>query len=114
MLPRSQGNYQVKPPLPFVPGSEVSGVVAEVGPGVKRFKTGDKVWGARHSAQHTLSMCKAHCGNENHFNAHVSRRMFPLSSCCGCPHPLGLAYCLLKQLSMIVLQQKNHCRLGDI
>jgi hypothetical protein len=38
-----QGEYQVKPPLPFVPGSEVSGLVTEVGEGVKQFKVGDKV-----------------------------------------------------------------------
>ena len=27
-----EGRYQIKPPLPFVPGSEVAGVVVEVGP----------------------------------------------------------------------------------
>lgn len=40
-----QGEYQVKPPLPFVPGSELSGVVLEIGAGVKRFRVGDKVSG---------------------------------------------------------------------
>ena len=29
-----RGEYQVKPPLPFTPGAEVAGVVAEVGEGV--------------------------------------------------------------------------------
>lgn len=38
-----KGEYQVKLPCPFVPGSEVSGTVVEVGPGVKRFKPGDKI-----------------------------------------------------------------------
>lgn len=38
-----QGKYQRKPPLPFVPGSEVAGVVAAIGPGVTRFKPGDRV-----------------------------------------------------------------------
>lgn len=37
------GRYQRKPPLPFVPGTEVSGVVLEVAPGVTRFKPGDRV-----------------------------------------------------------------------
>ena len=38
-----QGKYQVKPPLPFVPGLECAGVVAAVGDGVTGFKPGDRV-----------------------------------------------------------------------
>src|SRR5262245_7838430 len=38
-----QNKYQFKPPLPFSPGSELAGVVTEVGPGVTGFKPGDKV-----------------------------------------------------------------------
>ena len=38
-----ENKYQVKPPLPFSPGSELAGVVKEVGEGVTRFKPGDKV-----------------------------------------------------------------------
>ncbi|MGH8669286.1 MAG: NADPH:quinone oxidoreductase family protein, partial [Burkholderiales bacterium] len=38
-----QNKYQFKPPLPFSPGSELSGVVKEVGEGVAGFKPGDKV-----------------------------------------------------------------------
>jgi NADPH:quinone reductase len=38
-----QNKYQFKPPLPFSPGSELAGVVKEVGPGVAGFKEGDKV-----------------------------------------------------------------------
>ncbi|MFX7870554.1 alcohol dehydrogenase catalytic domain-containing protein, partial [Acinetobacter baumannii] len=30
-----QNKYQMKPPLPFVPGTEFAGVVTEVGDGVK-------------------------------------------------------------------------------
>jgi len=39
----AQGRYQVKPPLPFVPGAELAGVVREVGPGVEGFAVGDRV-----------------------------------------------------------------------
>ena len=39
----SQGGYQDKPKLPFIPGSEVSGVVTEVASGVKSLRVGDKV-----------------------------------------------------------------------
>ena len=38
-----QNKYQVKPPLPFVPGSEFSGVVEAVGEGVRHLKIGDRV-----------------------------------------------------------------------
>lgn len=38
-----QGLYQVKPPLPFVPGMEVAGKVVAVGDKVKNIKPGDSV-----------------------------------------------------------------------
>ncbi|KAK1285766.1 hypothetical protein QJS10_CPB20g00048 [Acorus calamus] len=37
------GKYQEKPPLPFVPGSDYSGVVDSVGSSVSRFRPGDRV-----------------------------------------------------------------------
>lgn len=38
-----QGLYQVKPPLPFIPGSDAAGEVIELGPGVSGAKVGDRV-----------------------------------------------------------------------
>jgi len=38
-----QNKYQVKPPLPFSPGSEVAGIVKSVGEGVTQVAVGDKV-----------------------------------------------------------------------
>jgi NADPH:quinone reductase len=38
-----QGKYQLKPALPFVPGSEFSGTVEAVGEGVRHLKVGDPV-----------------------------------------------------------------------
>lgn len=38
-----QGKYQRKPPLPFVPGTEVAGIVEAVGPAARRFAVGDRV-----------------------------------------------------------------------
>jgi len=45
------GTYQRKPPLPFTPGTEASGVVLEVAPDVRHVRPGDRVvaaldWGA--------------------------------------------------------------------
>jgi NADPH2:quinone reductase len=38
-----RGQYQVKPPFPFVPGGEIAGVVKAVGEGVGDFRPGDRV-----------------------------------------------------------------------
>ena len=38
-----QGKYQRKPPLPFTPGTEIAGIVEEVGDEAKRFNIGDRV-----------------------------------------------------------------------
>jgi len=39
----AQGRYQLKPPTPFVPGSEIAGVISAVGPGVAGVAVGDRV-----------------------------------------------------------------------
>ena len=38
-----QNKYQFKPPLPFSPGSELAGVLKEVGAGVSGWRSGDRV-----------------------------------------------------------------------
>ncbi|PZU42507.1 MAG: NADPH:quinone oxidoreductase, partial [Acidovorax sp.] len=38
-----QNKYQIKPPLPFVPGSEFAGVVQAVGDGVSHLQVGQNV-----------------------------------------------------------------------
>lgn len=40
---RREGKYVVPTPLPYVPGSEVAGVIVEVGSSVTKFKTGMRV-----------------------------------------------------------------------
>ncbi|PVU88420.1 hypothetical protein BB559_002413 [Furculomyces boomerangus] len=40
-----QGKYQIKPPLPFIPGRELSGIVASVHGSSKKFKVGERVLG---------------------------------------------------------------------
>lgn len=50
----AQGKYQTKPPVPFILGTEFSGIVAKVGTGTMSVKVGDRVagfvaWGAFNS-----------------------------------------------------------------
>ncbi|MRI00230.1 zinc-binding dehydrogenase [Kriegella sp. EG-1] len=40
-----QGLYQFKPELPFTPGSDVAGIVKEIGEGVSHLKIGQEVFG---------------------------------------------------------------------
>ena len=42
---QAQGLYQEKPPLPYVPGMDLTGTVLEVGPGVSDLQEGDRVIG---------------------------------------------------------------------
>ncbi|MDE2301339.1 MAG: NADPH:quinone oxidoreductase family protein [Sphingomonadales bacterium] len=41
----ARGEYQFKPPLPFIPGSEYAGVIEAIGPGVAGFAIGERVYG---------------------------------------------------------------------
>src|SRR2546426_716106 len=45
-----RGQYQVKPPFPFVPGAELAGVVRTVGAGVEGFAEGERVLATAGSA----------------------------------------------------------------
>ena len=38
-----QNKYQFKPPLPFIPGGEISGTITELGDGVDNVKVGDRI-----------------------------------------------------------------------
>jgi len=42
----AKGQYQVKPPFPFVPGAEIAGIVSAVGSDVTNVRVGDRVLSA--------------------------------------------------------------------
>jgi NADPH2:quinone reductase len=41
------GTYAIKPPLPYTPGSDGAGVIEAVGDGIKKVKSGDRVYTAK-------------------------------------------------------------------
>jgi NADPH2:quinone reductase len=41
------GTYAIKPPLPYIPGSDAAGMVEAAGDGVKKVKVGDRVYTAK-------------------------------------------------------------------
>lgn len=55
----AEGRYQVKPPLPFVPGSEAAGLITEVGENVSGLAVGQRVsvsgWGGLFAEEAVLS-----------------------------------------------------------
>lgn len=58
-----QGLYQLKPPLPFTPGSEVAGLICETGSAVTEWRVGERVIGAVRHGAHTeiLTVDQTHC-----------------------------------------------------
>lgn len=60
-----QDMYQYKPPRPFSPGGEISGVVKAVGDGVTAFKVGDKVFGSTGAG----GMAEEICVHQSRMNA---------------------------------------------
>lgn len=94
-----KGIYQTKPPLPFSPGSELAGVVKEVGEGVKGFKVGDRVVGF--------------CGNGGFAEDAVAPadRLMPLPA--EMPYDIGAAFGLTYCTSLHALQECAHLKKGE-
>lgn len=52
-----QNKYQTKPELPFIPGSEIAGIVKTVGAGVEGWKVGDRVSAQSPSGGYAEEVC---------------------------------------------------------
>ena len=94
-----QGKYQKKPPLPFSPGVEVSGIVRACGPKVRRFTPGDRVF--------------ALMGGGGYAEAVVvpERRVYALPASLGFDE--GAAFGLVYQTSWCALVHRAALRAGE-
>ncbi len=81
------GAYARKPNLPYTPGMDAAGVVEAVGPNVKRFKPGDRVYtnGTITGACAELALCE-----ESRVHPLASRVSFAQGAALGVPY--GTAY----------------------
>lgn len=93
------GTYQILPPLPFVPGKELAGIVAAVGPGVTGFAPGDRIM--------------AQCEN----GAFAERVAVPATRCFAVPEGLSLmkaaAMGLTYQTSWFGLFERGLLKAGE-
>ena len=95
----AQGLYQVKPPLPFSPGTEMAGVVVETGVDVQGVKTGDRViampgWGG------FAEECAVDAG-----------RLIPLPE--GMDFDTGAAFLYTYETSLHALRDRGRLKAGE-
>jgi len=95
-----QGLYQLKPPLPFVPGSEASGVVLAAGAEVTRVHVGQRVIGAVR------------------FGAHSERLAVPEEACFALPAAFddaeGAAFLTAYRTAWVALVPRGNLRAGEV
>ena len=94
-----ENKYQFKPPLPFIPGTEVAGIVKEVGSKVSHVKPGDKVMGFAFVGAYAEEIC------------------VPAASCFPMPPALSFeeaaAFTMIYGTSYYALHQRGQLKAGE-
>ena len=94
-----QNKYQMKPPLPFVPGSEYAGVVRAVGEGVQNLKVGQAV------------ACLSGTGGFGTHTVAPAERCIPLPP--GFPPVDAAAFIMTYATSWHALMDRAHLKAGE-
>jgi NADPH:quinone reductase len=94
-----QGKYQVKPPFPFTPGAEVSGIVDSVGAGVSHCKPGDRV------------LAVTHGGGLAEFSLAKAQSTFPIPH--GLDFPAAAAMPIVYHTSYFALRERAVLQPGE-
>ncbi|WP_454758259.1 NADPH:quinone oxidoreductase family protein [Caulobacter segnis] len=94
-----EDKYQFKPPRPFAPGGEVSGVISAVGDGVTRFKVGDRV------------LASTGWGGYAEKLALEEQRCTPIPD--NMPFDEAAAFVLTYGTSYYALKDRGHVKLGE-
>ena len=94
-----QGKYQIKPQLPFSPGSDISGVVNSIGSEVTQFNVGDKVFGV-------ISY-----GGFAEQVATTTKNIFPKPE--GMPFPIAASFLYAYGTSLYALKDRAHLKAGE-
>ncbi|HVG20173.1 MAG TPA: NADPH:quinone oxidoreductase family protein, partial [Blastocatellia bacterium] len=94
-----QGKYQVKPPLPFTPGSEVAGRIDAIGPGVSGFSIGDRV------------QAMASSGGYAEYSLALASKSFRIPAAMSFPE--AAAMIVIYQTSHFALKHRTTVRAGE-
>jgi NADPH2:quinone reductase len=90
-----QGRYQIKPPLPFIPGMEAAGTVSAVGSQVSHVKPGDRVVALTGTGAYAQQVaCHESC-------AFIIPATISLSEAAALPVAYGTAHYALKQRAQL-------------
>lgn len=94
-----QGKYQLRPELPFSPGSDISGIVHSVGTEVTKFKIGDEVFGV------------IPYGGMAELVAADTKNIFPIPS--GMPFTIAASFLYAYGTSLHALKDRAQLKAGE-